>query len=282
MLQVDRRRHHLVPQRLHRNPGFQPARAAQQMPRHRLRRAHLQLLAQRMLAKYDLQRPRLIHVAQRRRRRMRIHVIDLLRLHLGVGQRRFHAALCALPFRSNPRHVERIRAHSIPAYLGQNRRASRLRVLQTFQHQNPRSLAHHESIAVPVKRPARPRRLLVPRRKRPHRRKTAHTHRRHRRLRTTRQHHVRVATLHNPERVPNRVRARRARRRRRRYRTLRPVTDARLPSRHVDNRPRDKKRRYLPRTARHQVRVLSLDDLKPANARADKHPHPLRIRRLNL
>ena len=89
--------------------------------------------AQRVLAKHQLDRLRLVAVARRRRRGMRIHIAHFFRLDARIFQRRAHAALRALRpperCRSCDRRRRSCRSRSLRP--GSSRRAAlRIPVLQ--------------------------------------------------------------------------------------------------------------------------------------------------------
>src|SRR5664280_3853666 len=90
---VDRRRRHLIADGQHGDARLDSARAAQQVPGHRLRGTHRYLV--RMLAERALDRHRLRPVAHLRGRAVRVDVIDLLRNQFGVLESVAHHAECA-------------------------------------------------------------------------------------------------------------------------------------------------------------------------------------------
>ena len=93
IIEIDRRRQHLVDQRQHGDARLKSAGAAEQVPGHRLRAADLQLVAQRVLAEDELDGARLVAIARRRRRGMCIDVVHIFRLDSASLGRR---ACCAV------------------------------------------------------------------------------------------------------------------------------------------------------------------------------------------
>ena len=94
-------------------------------------------------------------------------------------------------------------------------------------------------------------------------------------------HRVRVSALDQPERVADGVRAGRAGGRDRRVRSLRAETNRDEPGGQVDDRRQDEEGRDAFGSALQQDAVLALDHLEPADAAADDHSDPRRVRRLD-
>ena len=149
---VDRRRRDLVVQRQHGEHRLDAAGAAEQVAGHRLGRVDDQLL--RVVAERELDRVGLVDVAERRRRAVRVEVLDLV----GVERRplrsaALHRALRAVDVRRG--HVERVGAHAEADQLGVDLGAAPLRVLVLLEHQDAGALAEDEAVAVLVPRAAR-------------------------------------------------------------------------------------------------------------------------------
>ena len=150
IFEIHGRRNLLVHQRQHGDACLKPARAAQQVAGHRFRAADLQLVAQCVLAKHPLDRQRLVAIARRRRRCMRVDVAHFFGANAGVFQRGSHAALRARALGCDARHVIRVGAHAVADHFGQNLRSARLRKLQLLQNQDARALADDKSVAILV------------------------------------------------------------------------------------------------------------------------------------
>ena len=78
---------------------------------------------------------------------MGIHVVNFLRRDIGVVHRVLHASCRTIPTGSGLSHMMSIPAHAESAKLRVNPRASRLCVIQRFQHQNASTFPHNETIA---------------------------------------------------------------------------------------------------------------------------------------
>src|SRR5882724_1732120 len=76
---VDRRRQNPVAQGQHADTGFEPARSAQQVSRHRFRRAYRKLLVHRAVAEEPLHGASFNRIADWRRSSVRVDVADIVR-----------------------------------------------------------------------------------------------------------------------------------------------------------------------------------------------------------
>ena len=181
-----------------------------------------------------------------------------------LERHRYHAH-CAVAIFGRLRDVKGVARHAVADDFGVKLRAAPAGVRQFFEHQNPRAFADDEAIAVGVERAGCPRRVVVARRQRPHRRKAADAHRRDGRLGAAADHRIGVTALDDLEAVADRMRSRRAGRAGRRVRPFRAEADRHVPRRQVDDRRRDEERRDLARPAFQVLLVLALDDAEAAN-----------------
>ena len=113
------------------------------------------------LAERGRDRPRLGDVADRRRRGVRVDVVDLVGLDAGVGEgdRRGPCRLPAVGPRLD--HVVRVRRRAVAQELGVRDRAASLGDLGRLEHQQRGALAHDEPVATGVERPGGRRRVVV-------------------------------------------------------------------------------------------------------------------------
>ncbi len=252
-------------QRGHRR--LEAARRTEQVAGHRFRRRADQFLAvgaEQLVDGHDLDA-----VARRRRRPVRVDVIDLARFDPGVLQRRAHRADRTVSIFRRSRNVESVAAHPVAGELGVDVGAAGQRRLALLEDQDARAFAHHEAVAPGVERPARPLGFVVARRQRLHRAESADGERRDHRLGTAGDHRVGITVLDHAGRFADRVRARGAGGRAGQVGALRPEQDGDLPGGHVEDHPGDEKRRNPARSALRQERVLGFEELQAADTGAD-------------
>ena len=82
----------------------------------------------------------------RRRRAVGVEVVDLFRCQAGVVERHLHGDARTLDRRLD--HILTIGCHPVAAELGKYRRATRLRVLETFHDQDAGPFGQHRAIAL--------------------------------------------------------------------------------------------------------------------------------------
>ena len=99
------------------------------------------------------------------------------------------------PRRVRPGIVKCIGGKPVPASLGIDSSAPFFGMAQFFEHQHSGAFGQHESVTVPVKRPACFFRFVVPRRKRPCLAETGKDQRGERSFRTSRDHDIGVSAL---------------------------------------------------------------------------------------
>ena len=92
---------------------------------------------------------------------MGVHVVDLVRIQAGIAQSIVHAAGGALPVLRRLGHMMSVTAHTVADQLGINGSAAGSGVLVFLQHHNPRAVAQHKAVAVPVPGPAGGFRIVV-------------------------------------------------------------------------------------------------------------------------
>ena len=228
--EIRHRRQRLVPQREQHLDESRRARAREQMPDVRLHRAERALPhAPARLAPQPPQTLELHRVAHRRPRCVALDEIDALRRPARLRVRGLHRAQLPLGTRREQIPLDVV---GKPDATNQtvNAIARRLRVRESFQNQNPRAFANHETVAARVERRATPRR-----RQRAQLRKT---HLRVERIgprQTARQHRVRAPREQFVARELQRVERRRARR----VERERAFAQTQRPRQHARGQPRD-------------------------------------------
>src|SRR2546426_1698635 len=100
--------------------------------------------------------------------------------------------------------------HAIASYFRVNARATSFGKFKFFEYQNSGALTNNKPIAVALKGARCMLRIVIARRKRPHRREARHTHGRDGRLGATTNHYVSISALDYLEAVADGVRAGRA------------------------------------------------------------------------
>ncbi len=255
--------------------GLEPARRAQQVAGHRFRGGEHELAG--VLAEHGLDRHRLDAIAGRRRRTVRVDVVDLRRGRPGVGQRCAHRADRAVAVDRRRGHVVRIARQAVAGDLGIDPCSAGQRVLALLEQADPRALTHHEAVAVGVERAARVRRIVVARGQRLHRAESTDGERRDHGLRSPGDHQVSVAFADQAHRLADRVGSGGARRGQRQVRSLGPHEDRHVARGHVQDHTGDEERRDTPGTALEQLAVHLLEQREPADARADVHANALGV-----
>ena len=160
---INRGRQNLIAQGQHANAGFQSASAAKQMPGHRFRRAHRQLLVDGALAEQAFHRGGLNHIADWCGSSVRVHVADIVWRKLRVFQRRAHHAESAVAIFHRLRDVIRVAGHSVANNFRQDRSVALCRMFQRFQNHNARAFSDNESVAVRIEGAARRCRIIITR-----------------------------------------------------------------------------------------------------------------------
>ena len=275
LVEIDGRRRGLFRNRQHGEPGFERAGAAEKVPGHRLGRADRE--PRRVGTEYLLDRPSLGQIAERRRGRVRVEVLNRRRAKAGVVQRRSHHPLDAVAVFGRRGEVVGIGTHAIADQFGQDVGSSRDRLPDLFEHQDAGPFPDHEPVTTDIPRTARGGRIVVALRQCAHRREPRDAERRDARFRTAADHRVGVTALDEPEGVPDRMRASRAGSRDRRIRALGPEPHRDVAGGEVDDRRQDEERRHPIGTALEQRPMLALDHLETADAAANHHPHAGRI-----
>jgi len=95
-----------------------------------------------------------VHELETRRGGVRVHVVDLLGVDPGVGERGGDRTCTALPERIGVGDVERVRAEAVAGELDVDTGAAGTRVLCFLEHEHGGALAHHEAVAAGVEGPA--------------------------------------------------------------------------------------------------------------------------------
>ncbi len=155
-------------------------------------------------------------------------------------------------------------------------------VFQLFQDQDAGAFADDESVAGLIPGTAGFFGIIVASGERPHGGESAHAHGSDRGLGATRDHHIGIVVLDDPEGIANGMRAGGAGGRRRLVRSLGSVTHGNMPGRQIDNGGGNKEGRNLARAAFHERDVLAFDDVEPADARTDVNADALVILRRDL
>ena len=155
-------------------------------------------------------------------------------------------------------------------------------MFQLFEDQNARAFADHETVAVLIPGTAGFFGLVVARGKRAHGGESADAHGSDRSFGAAGDHHIGIVVLDDAERVSNGMGAGGAGRRRRFVRSLGAVTHGDMPGRKIDDGRGNEERRDLARAAFHQRGVFALDDVEPADSRADVNADAFVVFRSNL
>ena len=91
--------------------------------------------------------------------------------------------------------MERIAAHAVADELGENTRTASLGKFKFLKDQNPGAFPDNKTVTLGIKRPRRMFRIVIPRRKSPHRSKPRHGHRRYCAFSAAADHGVRIAAF---------------------------------------------------------------------------------------
>src|ERR1017187_2802049 len=254
-------------------------RGAEQVAHHRLRRAHPQssrgFLVGGARAEHGSDGARLFEVADRRRRPVRIHVVDGIGGAARGSHRHAHGARGAFVLRRGLRHVVRVGRRAVAGHLGVDRRAPALRAGERFEDQHARALAAHEAVAPAVKRSARALRVVVALAEGEHRFEARDADWRDRRLGAAGDHHVALAATDPLRGFADRVRPAGARAGRAIARTLEPVRDGHLPGGEVRDDPGDRVGAHLARALGHHGLLGLLERGEAAEPHADEAPGSL-------
>src|SRR5271163_2927843 len=234
------------------------------MTRHRFRGTDGHLL--REFAKDPLQRPRFDHVAQRRRRAVRVDVADIGRVELGILESGSHHAERAVAVGRGLRDVVRVARHAVANDFGKNIRVALLRVLERFEDQNPRPFANDKSIAPRIERPAGVSGIVIARRERFHSSKSANPHWRNRGFGAAANHHLGCPALDNFKRIADSMSGSRTCRCCCGVRPLRSVANRDVAGSEIHDGRRNEKGRNFPRPTLDQLPVFAFDDVESADA----------------
>ena len=200
---------------------------------------------------------------------MRVDVIDILRLESGVLNGVAHDPIAAIPVFRRRGDMMGVAAHPVSHHLGQNPGAPAPRRLQFFEDQHTRAFSHHESVAILVPGPAGVLRVLVPRRKRPHRPESADPHGSNAGFGSAANHGIGVTVLYQAIRIANGVSPGGAGRGRRRIRTFGSDPNRDVSGSHIDDDPGNEKWRNAARAVGKIGLVLPLDHVEAADSAAD-------------
>ena len=109
IFEIDCGRENLITQREHRDAGFEPTRAPEQMAGHGFGRAHRNL----SIAKEISYRMRLKRIADGRRGAVRVDVTNVRGIDLGIANRIAHYAEAAFVLRRRLRDVVGVSRHAV-------------------------------------------------------------------------------------------------------------------------------------------------------------------------
>ncbi len=137
---------------------------------------------------------------------MGINVVNIGGLETGVFEGVLHGASGAVAFGVGLGDMVGVGGHAVAQQFGVDSGAARFGMLQRFQNQHAASFAHHKAVALGVKRAAGVFRVVVAGGHRPRGAERANPHGHNRRLRTARNHHIRIAVNNRPHRLTHRVR----------------------------------------------------------------------------
>uniref|UniRef100_A0A8W7PTP0 Uncharacterized protein n=1 Tax=Anopheles coluzzii TaxID=1518534 RepID=A0A8W7PTP0_ANOCL len=173
-------------------------------------------------------------ITDRRRCGVCINVPNVGNRYATIGKGSLHRQQRSRPILPRCRQMGRIARQSIPEYLAVDWCSSPQGMLQLFQHENGRPLAHHKAIATLVERSGRCRRFVVEcRAERSQPTESGNPERTDASFRTATHHHVRIAVLNEAERIAYGMGTRSTGGRNGMVRSAKPVPDAELSGRHV-------------------------------------------------
>src|SRR5205085_12598937 len=158
-LVVDRRRQLAVADCEQRENRLDRPGCAATMPGRSLRRGDGRL-ARALLAECHLDHARLARVAERRRRSVRVDVVDLRGIDPGVTECITHRTRGIFTSRVGLRDVRRVGGEPVAGDLRVDLRAARLCMLELLEYDDAARLAHHEPLALAVERTTRPLRIV--------------------------------------------------------------------------------------------------------------------------
>ena len=159
IVEVDRRRDDLIAKRQDAEHGFHRAGGTEEVPDRRLGRRHGRRAAG--LAHQRLDRAQLDLVAERRRRAVRVDVVDVLGLDAGPLDGRLHGPVRAVPALGGCGDMVGVAGHAVTDHLGIDAGAARRGMFVGFQDDGSGALAHDEPVAVAIERPRCLLRLVV-------------------------------------------------------------------------------------------------------------------------
>ena len=232
-----------------------------------------------LFAKCDLDHLRLGGIAERRGRRMSVHIADVGRLDAGVLQRHLHRPGRALARRIGLSHVRSVRRDAVPDQLGVDARTARACMLELLQDDHRGSFAHDEPVSLLVEGPRRLFGVVVAARQRAHGIESRYPDLSDRRLCPSGKHHVGAADADLVHRVADRHVRRGARGALAHQRALRPELDRHPSGAHVRNDRRDRERADAVRPAGQKHVVALLVALQAADAGGDRGAEPVGRRR---
>ena len=274
IVEVERRRDHAVIDGEDGEDQLDAAGGAQQVADGRLGRRHREPPG--IGAEEALDRAQLDLVAERRRRAVRVDVVDLVGVEFRGPERVRHGAVAARAVRRRCGHVVGIAAHAVADDLGVDVGAPLLRVLVLLQHDHARTFPHHEPVARLVPRAGRALRLVVEvGGERAGRGEARDADVADARLGAARHHDVRIAPQDQVRGVADGVRPGRARGHHRVIGAAKAVADGDVARGQVDQARRDEERAEPPRPLLGHEDGRRLDGLEPADAGADHHAGPL-------
>ena len=160
----------------------------------------------------------------------------------------------------------RVGAHAVARELAIDRRATCLRVIVLFQHENSGAFSEDKAVTSDVPRPAGSGRIVVTRRQRARGAESADAKRRDARFGSTGDHDLGVAVFDQPGGFAETVVSRRACADGREIRPFVTVVDRHQARDHVDNRSGNKERRNLAHAAMRVSLLRLLDHRQSADA----------------
>ena len=238
------------------------------MPRHGLDRRDSNILRRRAPDRLDrLGLTEIVHVGGGA---MCIDIVDILRAESRIVEGVLHALRLIFAMRRRARNVIAVGVGAVADEFGVDVCAACLCVLKCLKHDKPCSLAHDKPRTVLVKRARRMCGIIVViRTESLHRRKSCTRRLGDACLRAARDHDIRIAALHDTERIADAVRARRTCCHDAGHGTVQTVVDRDLPRRHVGNHHRDKEGADTLGTLVKKALIGAVHRLNAADARTD-------------
>src|SRR6266550_1758619 len=274
-LVVDRRRDAPIAHGQHAGHGLERPSRTEQVTGHRLRRRDHELVG--VVAEHALDRGRLLAVVRLRRGPMRVDVVDIRWLHSGLVERHLHGARVSFSLGRWRRDVVRVGGRTVADELAIDLRFAGERALALLEDENCGTFRENEAVTIFIERPRGLGRGIVAPAHRVHRRESADRERKHRGLRPSRHHDIRLPALDQLGALAKGVRARGTRRNMREARPAYVELHRDLGGAGVRHQHRNKKRGESRRSPLLHEKHLVDQGLDAAHSRRDRDADPVSV-----